>query len=69
MRIRNLILLGTILFGISACAPEQPTNTAILNSDTCGTNGQPTYTNNGSYDDNGAEPAPNNCNQNFGRRW
>jgi len=30
---------------------------------------QPSYSTNGSYDDNGAEPAPNNGNQNFGRRW
>ena len=29
----------------------------------------PTYSANGSYDDNGVAPPPNNGNQNFGRKW
>jgi hypothetical protein len=65
---RNLLVTGIVVL-VSACSAEQSANHptvdhAVMNS----AEPAPTYSLNGSYDDNGVEPAPNNRNQNFGRR-
>ena len=68
---RNLLLLSGVLLGVVACATNQPaqhpaTNDGVYKDQTTS---NPTYYDNGSFDDNGVEPVPNNGNQNFGRRW
>lgn len=69
-RICILILMSGVLLGVAACA-DQTANPATTNiriySDNI--NHNPTYSLNGSFDDNGVAPPPNNGSQNFGHHW
>jgi len=58
---RNFILLMALMLSLTACSVGNPpaNNGSTLDH-------KPTYSTNGSYDDNGIEPSPNNGNQNFG---
>jgi hypothetical protein len=66
----KILLLYAIFLSLNACTADQAINHPALGNGTDSDNiiTTPTYSNNGSYDDNGVEPAPNNGNQNFGRR-
>jgi hypothetical protein len=69
--VRNLIFLSGLCLSLGACVTDQQTgNASPASSGNYNTNTTVhSYSNKGAYDDNGAEPAPNNGNQNFGRRW
>jgi hypothetical protein len=73
----NLILMGALVVGVSACTDNQPSNqragTPVFdnsqNDPTINGQNNPRHNDNDGYDNDGGDPAPNNGNQNFGRRW
>ena len=60
---KSIFVLSVFLLALASCA-DQPGTTDRIN--TFNDKRAPTYSTNGSYDDNGIEPPPNNGNQNFG---
>ena len=62
-RMIKIFLAGGILLCMVACSADR--NATLKDADSPRA---PTYSTNGSYDDNGVEPPPNNGNQNFGFR-